>query len=75
MLVAEPDRKSPAQYGQYIGMGLLLPASTFVGYVVGYLLDRAFHTRFLAVVFLILGTLGGLVELIRQLTRDSGDGR
>lgn len=75
MFVARRDRKSSAQYGQYIGMGLLLPVSTVVGYAIGYFLDRAFHTRFLAVVFLILGTLGGLVELIRQLTRDSGDGR
>jgi len=52
---------------------LLLPVSTFVGYLIGYWLDRVFHTHFLYIVFLILGSVGGFAQLIRQVMRDSRD--
>lgn len=55
-------------------MGLLLPVSTFVGYAIGYGLDRFFGTKFLTIVFLILGTVAGFVQLYRELTRNAGDG-
>jgi len=55
-------------------MGLLLPVSTFVGYAIGYGLDRLFGTKFLTIVFLILGTIAGFVELYRELTKNAGDG-
>ena len=41
------------------------------GYAIGYLLDRAFHTHFLYIPFLILGAAGGLLQLIRQFLRDT----
>ena len=58
--------------GQYTSLAFLLPAATFVGYVIGYLLDKAFHTHFLYLVFLILGIAAGFVQLIRQIQRDTG---
>ena len=60
--------------GRYFGVALLLPVSTFVGYAIGYLLDRAFGPGFLKIIFLILGTVAGFLELIRQLGRDSRNG-
>ena len=57
--------------GEYTSLAFLLPASTFIGYLIGYLLDRAFHTHFLYIVFLILGIAGGFVQLVRQLMRDT----
>jgi len=61
--------------GEYLSLAFLLPAATFVGYVIGYLLDKAFHTHFLYIVFLILGIVAGFVQLIRQVQRDTdGDG-
>jgi F0F1-type ATP synthase assembly protein I len=59
--------------GEYTSLAFLLPAGTFVGYGIGYLLDRALGTGFLKVVFLILGTVSGFVEVIRQVQKDSGD--
>ncbi|MBZ5596114.1 MAG: AtpZ/AtpI family protein [Acidobacteriia bacterium] len=59
--------------GEYSSLAFLLPASTFVGYAMGYLLDKAFGTHFLYLVFLLLGIAGGFVELIRRLMRDTGD--
>jgi F0F1-type ATP synthase assembly protein I len=44
-----------------------------VGYAIGYLLDKAFGTHFLYIPFLILGAVGGLVEIIRTLLKDMRD--
>jgi F0F1-type ATP synthase assembly protein I len=51
----------------------LLPAATFVGYAIGYLLDKAFGTQFWYLVFLLLGIAAGFVQLIRRLLRDTSD--
>ncbi len=57
--------------GEYTSLAFLLPAATFVGYAIGYLLDRLFHTHFLYIPFLILGIVAGFVQLVRQLLRDT----
>ena len=57
--------------GEYTSLAFLLPAATFVGYVIGYLLDKLFHTHFLYIPFLILGIAGGLIQLVRQFLRDT----
>jgi F0F1-type ATP synthase assembly protein I len=49
----------------------VLPISTLVGGGIGYLIDRAFGTHFLWIVFGILGTAGGIMEVLRQLQRDT----
>jgi len=59
------------QVGEYTSLAFLLPAATFVGYIIGYLLDRAFGTHWLYILFLILGIVAGFVQLIRQLMRDT----
>ncbi len=58
---------------EYTTLGLVLPISTLIGYGMGYGLDRLFGTHFLFIVFLIVGTVAGFVEVIRQLLRDAGD--
>lgn len=64
-----------AMVGEYTGLAFVLPAATFAGYLIGYLLDKLFHTHFLYVVFLILGIVSGFVQVIRQIQRDTtGDG-
>jgi F0F1-type ATP synthase assembly protein I len=62
-----------ARYAEYTGLALVLPASTFVGYAIGYYLDKSFGTTWLRIVFLILGSVAGFVALIRQIMRDSND--
>ena len=57
--------------GEYSSLAFLLPAATVAGWGIGYLLDRAFHTNFLYMVFLILGIAAGFVQLVRQVTRDT----
>jgi F0F1-type ATP synthase assembly protein I len=59
------------QVGQYTSLAFLLPVATVVGYTAGYLLDKAFGTHFLYLVFLILGIAAGFVQLIRRLLADT----
>ena len=68
----KPPAKSPmASVAEYNSLAFLLPASTFVGYIIGYYLDKLFHTSFLYLVFLILGSVSGFVQLLRKLQRDT----
>ncbi len=55
---------------RYSSMAFILPAATFAGYFIGYLLDKALHTHFLYLVFMGLGVVGGFLELFRELKPD-----
>jgi F0F1-type ATP synthase assembly protein I len=69
-----PSKKTPAaRYVEYSGLALLLPVSTAVGYAIGYWLDRYFGTTWLRILFLLLGSVAGFVQLIRQIMRDSSN--
>lgn len=56
--------------GEYTSLGVMLPAATFVGYAIGWALDRAFGTRFFWLVFLLFGIAAGLVQIVRYVNRD-----
>jgi F0F1-type ATP synthase assembly protein I len=71
--VVKPNKNVAARFAEYSSLALLLPVSTFVGYVIGYYLDRFFGTHWLQIVFLILGSAAGFVQLIRTILRDSRD--
>lgn len=65
-------KKSPwVQFGRYSQIAFMLPAGTVAGYLLGSLLDRWLRTSWIAVVGLILGSVGGLIELIRTVSRDA----
>lgn len=70
---SDPDRKkSPwVQVGRYSQLALMLPAGTVAGYLVGALLDRWLHQGWISIVGLLVGTAGGLIELIRTAARDT----
>jgi F0F1-type ATP synthase assembly protein I len=53
--------------GKYINLALLLPIATFIGYAMGYGMDTLFHTTWIRYVFLLLGSVAGFIELIREL--------
>lgn len=69
----DPDRKkSPwIQVGRYSQIAFMLPAGTVAGYLLGSLLDRWLHVTWLSMVGLLLGTVAGLIELIRTVLRDT----
>ena len=71
--MAVPGKKPVwKQIGDYASLGVMLPAATVTGYLIGLALDRWLGTKFLYIVFLILGIAAGFVELVRIVTRNSG---
>jgi F0F1-type ATP synthase assembly protein I len=55
------------QVAKYTSLAFVLPISTMVGYVIGWLLDKLFHTHFLYLIFIVLGVVAGFIELFRGL--------
>jgi F0F1-type ATP synthase assembly protein I len=70
---SNPDKKkSPwVQVGRYSQIAFMLPAGTVAGYLIGALLDRWLHTSWISVVGIVLGTVAGVVELLRMALRDT----
>lgn len=64
------DPSSTRGIGKYTSLALLLPLSTFIGYLMGYGIDMLFHTTWIRYVFLVLGTISGFISLIRELDKD-----
>ena len=58
------------QLGKYYSVAFLLPASVLVGFAIGYGLDKWLGTGFLKVIFLFLGVAAGIIEVIRELSKD-----
>ena len=63
--MADNDDKN---IGKYIELALLLPISTLVGMGMGYGLDKLFGTHFLYLIFMVIGTAAGIIQLIRGLS-------
>jgi ATP synthase protein I len=56
--------------GEYTALAFVLPTTTFVGYAIGYLLDKWLGTHFLYLVFLLFGIVGGFIQVIKQVSKD-----
>ena len=67
------ERSFLTSAARYTAIAVTLPASTFVGYAIGYEIDLWAHTRYFKIVFLLLGVSAGFLQLIRQLMRDMKD--
>ncbi|HEY2016723.1 MAG TPA: AtpZ/AtpI family protein [Bryobacteraceae bacterium] len=71
--MAQRNKTFTAKAAEYSSLALLLPISTLVGYGIGYWLDKKFGTQWIQIVGLILGSVAGFVQLIRQIMQDSRD--
>jgi ATP synthase protein I len=81
--MADDPEKTPKKSGalgayvqaeSVLQLALAIPAGAFVGLGVGYLLDRHFHTKWIAVTLLLLGAAGGFYQLFAFLARTSKRG-
>jgi len=73
--MAEPSKEKPLlkQLLDASTVGIQLVLSTFVGFGMGYFLDRFLGTSpWLTVIFLILGIFAGFRELLRVARRQNG---
>ena len=55
---------------RYIPVIGLMPGCILAGYLIGAGLDHVFSTTYLRLVFIILGVVAGVVQLMRILGRD-----
>jgi len=62
------DKKDSNSLAKYLELSLLIPISTFVGYGAGYGLDKLFGTHFLYVIFMVIGSAAGIIQVIRELS-------
>jgi hypothetical protein len=67
--MAKKDLSDPRGMGDWLGLALLLPIATFIGFGMGYGLDLVFHTGWIRYVFLVLGTVSGFIEMVRELNK------
>jgi len=68
--MAKPD-KSFTWLGKYLSLALTLPASVVAGYLLGTALDHWLRLEILRAVGIVLGMAGGLLQIFRELDRDS----
>jgi hypothetical protein len=62
---------SMASVARYLGLAFLIPIAAGGGWAVGSYLDRTLKTGYWAITCLILGVVGGFIQLLRELLRDS----
>lgn len=60
--------------GKYLSLALTLPACVAAGYLLGALADHWLHISFLHVIGILLGMAAGLVQIFRELNRDTRRG-
>ncbi|MCC6589772.1 MAG: AtpZ/AtpI family protein [Bryobacterales bacterium] len=59
------------QVGRYTTLAFLLPCCVFVGYLLGWGLDKYFGTHWIYIPGLLIGIAAGFVELIREVSKDA----
>lgn len=73
MQQGQQDRPLLRQLIDASSVGLQLVISTFVGFAIGYFLDRFFKTSpWLTIIFLIIGIIAGFLELLRIARKQNG---
>ena len=75
----KPQKKSGAlsdvrQAETILQLVIAVPMGALVGLGIGYLLDRHFHTGWIAVTLLLLGAAGGFVQIFTYLARSTKRG-
>jgi hypothetical protein len=67
--VKKPDTTF-ALLARYLPLTIIMPASIFAGYALGYGLDYLFSTHYLKFVFMVLGVVSAFLKVFQDLSRD-----
>ena len=78
-----PDREESRQQresrdawtmvARYSEIGFIIPAAVFLGYVLGWLLDRWLGTHWIYIAGVIFGAVVGFAQMIRSVMRMERD--
>jgi ATP synthase protein I len=52
-----------------IQLAIALPLGCLIGYFLGSLLDRHFHTSWMSIVGIVLGAVGGFIQIFHTASR------
>ena len=70
-----PQEKKPGALGSLVQaesalqLALAIPSGCFVGLLIGYLLDKHFHTHWMGVFGMLLGAAAGFIQIFTALAR------
>ena len=67
------NRDAWATVARYSEIGFIVPAAVFLGYILGWLLDRWLGTHWIYVAGVIFGAVVGFVQMIRSAMRAERD--
>ena len=71
-----PNPKSTGGLGDLVKaesmvqLALAVPAGCFAGLLIGALLDRHFHKHWMTVALMILGSIGGFIQIFTSMSRN-----
>jgi ATP synthase protein I len=65
--------KTLVQAEKMIQIAIMLPAAVFIGYILGYWLDKTLHQSWISILGLILGGAAGLISVIRMVMHEGKD--
>jgi F0F1-type ATP synthase assembly protein I len=69
-----PDKRNAlVSAAKYSEIGFIIPAAVFLGYALGWLLDRWLHTHWIYIAGVIFGAVVGFAQMIRTVTALSRD--
>ena len=57
---------------RYLGLAFVIPLSAGGGWELGSYFDRKLQTTYWGTVCLLLGIIGSLIQVVRELNRDAG---
>ena len=53
----------------FIQLAIALPAGCVIGWLIGSLLDRHFHVHWIGIVGILLGAVGGFIQIFLMASR------
>ena len=79
-ILPQSSRKQPAQEGmlgslvqveKLMQLGLVIPSSTLIGWLIGAGLDHLLHQKWIYLVGLLVGAVAGFVQLFRTVLENT----
>ena len=66
--------KTLVQAEKMMQIAIMMPAAVFIGYILGYWLDKVLHQNWINILGLVLGAAAGLTSVVRMVLHAGKDG-
>ena len=67
------SRDAWSMVARYSEIGFIIPAAVFLGYLIGWLLDRWLGTHWIYIAGVVFGAIVGFAQMIRSVMRMNSD--